>query len=119
MRRPEIESQVISTLVYYSILGKLPLTSFEIHSRLNSLHTSASIPTFSEITTALTSLLEKGVIREKSGFFYLKHSSQIPKRITNYKTSIKKMEAPKNCTRHFTVSPIHSNDRCYWVSSHK
>lgn len=105
MKLSILEHAILSTIIYYEALGRYPLTSFEIHGRLNKIDFH---PTFLEIVKSLEGLVQRKIIAEKNGFFYI-YASKKPtaaRRIKRYKISEEKWRIAKKALEYLRYLPF-------------
>lgn len=104
-----MNQEILSTLAHYQAEKETPLSAFEIYKYLhNSEKINAQNITQGDIRNTLQDLLQKNLIKEKEGFYFLKPLPEdaVKKRLAREKTSVQKWKKTKRVVWLMQVIPF-------------
>lgn len=110
MNQGKLEYAVLTTVVYYDVLGKYPLTALEIYKYLINPSKVSSSPekvTFGQLTDVLDkSRYLKARLQKKSGFYFLSNrKNPIKERIKRQKIADRKWKKARRVVKWFQIVP--------------
>ncbi|MFC1700807.1 hypothetical protein ACFLZ0_01575 [Patescibacteria group bacterium] len=99
MNKSKLENSIISTLIYYDVLGGYPLTAFEIYKYLDNCFCK-----FSDIFDILDN---SSKIIQKNGFYFIKNNDSliVKQRIERQKIADKKWRKTIRIVKWFQIVP--------------
>lgn len=103
MNKESLENSIISTLIYYDVLGGYPLTAFEIYKFLIN-----NTCNFDDLLKILDNNKKiKKIINNKNGFYFLRKNSDliVKRRIERQKLAVQKWEKTRKIIKWLQILP--------------